>query len=223
LAAPKVAQTPTPAPVARKSLWRTLVLYVSFAVLSCAPVRTPSERAPIMSDAIPLTYRELAERLGLSPDSARIKAKRRKWQAIPGNHPSEPVRVLVPVEFLNGERTPERKAGERTPSVPPESMGEINAFRAHVETLKQQLEQQRTDHQAERERLNREVDRAQAELDRLRDELEREREHGRDLAGRLDTAHRDRGGEAARLRQEIDAIRTELARPWWRRLWGSGG
>jgi len=72
-----------------------------------------------MSDTIPLTYRELAERLGLSPDSARIKAKRRKWQTIPGNHPSDPARVLVPVEFLNGERTPERAPRERTPSAPP--------------------------------------------------------------------------------------------------------
>ena len=26
------------------------------------------------------------------------------------------------------------------------------------------------------------------------------------------------GDEAARLRQEIDTFRTELARPWWRRL-----
>jgi hypothetical protein len=28
------------------------------------------------------------------------------------------------------------------------------------------------------------------------------------------------GDEAARLRQEIAALRTELARPWWRRLIG---
>jgi hypothetical protein len=81
--------------------------------------RTPGERTPVMSDTVPLKYRELGERLGLSPDSARIKAKRRKWQIVPGNHPSEPVRVLVPVEFLSGERTPERKGGgsnpERTP------------------------------------------------------------------------------------------------------------
>ena len=31
-------------------------------------------------------------------------------------------------------------------------------------------------------------------------------------------AHREYGAEAARLRQEITTLRTELARPWWRRL-----
>jgi len=41
-----------------------------------------------------------------------------------------------------------------------------------------------------------------------------------DLAGRLDTAHRAHGDEAARLRHEIAALRAELARPWWRRLLG---
>jgi hypothetical protein len=58
------------------------------------------------------------------------------------------------------------------------------------------------------------------ENNRLRDGLSVERDHARDLAGRLDTAHRVHGDEAARLRQEIAALRTELARPWWRRLIG---
>jgi hypothetical protein len=185
------------------------------------PERTPGERTPIMSDTVPLTYRELGERLGLSPDSARIKAKRRKWQMIPGNHPSEPVRVLVPVEFLSGGRTPERKAGDRTPSAPPDNAGEINALREHVQTLREDLSRERTDHAAERERWREDLTRERAgrEADRqvLREQLEQLRA---DLAGRLDTAHRAHSDEAARLRQEIATLRTELARPWWRRLVG---
>jgi hypothetical protein len=82
------------------------------------PERTPGERTPFMTDSVPLTYKELAERLGISPDSARIKAKRRKWAVIPGNHPSEPVRVLVPVAVLEGERSPERSGGERSGALP---------------------------------------------------------------------------------------------------------
>jgi len=70
-------------------------------------------------------------------------------------------------------------------------------LQAYVETLKQQLEQQRTDHQAERERLI-------SDVDRLNAELGRERAHARDLAGRLDAAHRE-ALEYARL-------------PWWRKL-----
>jgi hypothetical protein len=42
--------------------------------------------------------------------------------------------------------------------------------------------------------------------------------HARDLAGKLGEAHHAHSDEAARLRQEVDALRTELARPWWRRL-----
>jgi hypothetical protein len=174
-----------------------------------------------MSDTVPLTYRELGERLGLSPDSARIKAKRRKWQMIPGNHPSEPVRVLVPIEFLSEERTPERKAGDRTLIAPSDNTGEINALREHVQALREDLRRERTDHTAERERWREDLTRERAgrEADRevLREQLEQLRA---DLAGRLDTAHRERGDEAARLRQEIDTLRTELARPWWRRLIG---
>jgi hypothetical protein len=55
---------------------------------------------------------------------------------------------------------------------------------------------------------------------RFRGELDRERDHARDLAGKLDTAHRAHSDEAARLRQEIDGLRSELARPWWRQLIG---
>jgi hypothetical protein len=51
----------------------------------------------------------------------------------------------------------------------------------------------------------------------LREQLEQLRA---DLASRLDTANRAHGDEAVRLRQEIVALRTELARPWWRRLIG---
>jgi hypothetical protein len=179
------------------------------------PERTPGERAPIMPDTIPLTYKELAEKLGLSPDSARIKAKRRKWLTVPGNHPSDPVRVLVPVEFLDPERSTERKGRVRTPSAPPANDGEINALREHLKATRDDLDRERTERVAERERLTGEIGRLNVELDRGRAELAEERRHGRDMAGHLD--------EAARLRQEIAAIRTELEadrRPWWRRMLG---
>jgi hypothetical protein len=73
---------------------------------------------------------------------------------------------------------------------------------------------------AERDRLNLEIDRGQLNVEQIRGELGRERDHARDLASRLDTAHRAHSNEAARLRQEIDTLKTELARPWWRRLIG---
>src|SRR5687768_7529371 len=137
-----------------------------------------------MSDAIPLTYRELGERLGLSPDSARIKAKRRKWQTIPGNHPSDPVRVLVPVEFLSGERTPERTAGERTPSAPPDKGNKVNAIRDALEQQREDATRERTEHAAERERLRQEISDMKAEM-------AAERQYSRELSGKLIDAHRE--------------------------------
>ena len=54
----------------------------------------------MMGDTLQLTYRELADRLGASPDAARMKAKRAvnkgRWRIIPGNHPNDPVRVELP-------------------------------------------------------------------------------------------------------------------------------
>ena len=66
---------------------------------------------------------------------------------------------------------------------------------------------------AERDRLNLEIDRGRLNVEQIRGELDRERDHARDLAGRLDMAHWAHSDEAARLRQEIAALRTELARP----------
>src|SRR3954454_2253488 len=76
-----------------------------------SPERTLRERTPIMSDTISLTYKELAERLGMSPDSARIKARRLKWPVIPGNHPGDPVHVRVPLSALNRRANPVRSPG----------------------------------------------------------------------------------------------------------------
>ncbi len=56
------------------------------------------------SDTERLSYRELAERLGISPDAARMKAKRKVkagvWRLIPGNHPSDRVTVEIPANDL---------------------------------------------------------------------------------------------------------------------------
>jgi hypothetical protein len=197
----------------------------------CPNERSPPNKAEheaSMSEQIWLTYRELGERLGISPDGARMKAKRNKWTATTDNEGS--IRVCVPAKLLTNSRAnvPPRTAPERSG----EQASEIKALHAHIETLKQQvsdhaaererllnqLERQRVDHDAALDASRDETVRARVDADRIRGELDREREHTRDLARKLDTAHRAHGDEAARLRQEIDTLRTELARPWWRRL-----
>lgn len=79
--------------------------------------------API-SDTVLMTYKRLAEALGLgSADAARIKAKRRGWKVIPGNHPLDQVQVEVPVSALQApgiaadrdRDRPRRNAADRAP------------------------------------------------------------------------------------------------------------
>lgn len=67
-----------------------------------------------------LSYRALAERLAISPDAARMKAKRKAWRIIPGNHPNDPVMVEVPLTALS-ERVPrEQRNRTATRTSPPE-------------------------------------------------------------------------------------------------------
>jgi DNA-binding Lrp family transcriptional regulator len=100
-----------------------------------------------------LSYRELSDRLGISPDAARMKAKRRAksglWRIIPGNHPSDRVLVEVPTNDLGvqtsrgGTVRPAQKA-EQTPEHNPNSIAErlldeLTAMRARNEDLTDRL------------------------------------------------------------------------------------
>ena len=80
--------------------------------------RSPGRMGGSMSELVRLSYRQLGERLGISPDAARVKARRwsqlGRWRLIPGNHPNDPVYVEVPQSDLR--RRPERVAPEQTPS-----------------------------------------------------------------------------------------------------------
>jgi hypothetical protein len=49
-------------------------------------------------DTESLTYRELADRLGVKVESARKTVQRRRWQRATGNDGQ--VRILVPVQYL---------------------------------------------------------------------------------------------------------------------------
>ena len=89
--------------------------------------RKPKTTAQIEPELLHLTYKELADRINVSVDAARMKAKREakkgRWQIIAGNHPSDKVTVIIPESDLNakGERVgtdaPERydNAKGRTP------------------------------------------------------------------------------------------------------------
>jgi hypothetical protein len=86
-----------------------------------------------------LTYRELADRLGVSVEAARRRALRARWAKQAGNDGRS--RVLLPDDY-DVDRRP-----DGAPDARPDALGEksvpsgrlVAALEAHVETLKAQL------------------------------------------------------------------------------------
>src|SRR4051812_30468239 len=176
-----------------------------------------------MSDTVRLTYRELAERLGIEPDSARIKARRLaksgRWKLIPGNHPGAASTVEVPAADLVPEgvpgRTPPGAPAQQTGGSAPGRPGaDVQALEDHIKSLTARLEvadrqtdQLRADHAAELERIRGELDRTRQDADR-QDRLHREQraevEHL--LKALVERVEADQ----ARLIEERDHLRDDL-------------
>jgi hypothetical protein len=177
-----------------------------------------------------LTYDELADRLGINRNAARVLVQRRRWRRSPGNDGR--TRVHVP-----GEELEEQEAARRAPGHAPEyalheppHVGRHDEsregaraahVRAHapraeadggiagivgpvVEALREQLEAQRDDHQAERERL-------EAEIVRLQDEAERERAEARAAAERADRLLDEERSALAALLEQVRSLTDRLA------------
>lgn len=158
-------------------------------------------------DLTKLSYRDLADRLGISADAARMKAKRKAkvglWRIIPGNHPSDKVMVELPAadlsERVGGEHA-ERVIPERSPRThsPEQANGLAEHFLAQLAA-------------------------AQERIEALTDQLVEAKEaHKRDAMDLAATEAREMGTKAeleraladiADLKQEV----TSLTRPWWRR------
>jgi hypothetical protein len=195
-----------------------------------------------------LTYRDLAERLGISVEAAQQKARRGRWQRRDSNDGRR--LVLVPYETLDTPTTlttispttpstipPTLPAtiASTTPPVPPAlAAPAVHGATDHVEALINELRQRSSAAEAreqaalarfnqERQEIRKEVEDASLATDRLQGELETERQHARDMATRIDRLHQERHAEAEKHRQEMDSLRAALEdarRPWWRRLIG---
>src|SRR4051794_1580438 len=141
-----------------------------------------------------LTYAELGERLGITPDGARLRAKRMerqgRWRVSPGNDGRS--RVWLPADDLPEhppERTPDHPDG--WPNIT-ELTAEIAELRAHVADL--------TEANAAA-RLEAAVARGE-----------------RDAAIATATAKVD---AAERVVAELRAMLADARRPFWRRWWGA--
>jgi hypothetical protein len=196
-----------------------------------------------------LTYRDLAERLGISVEAAQQKARRGRWQRRDSNDGRR--LVLVPYEALDSPtiltttsptipaKTPPTIPAMASPTAPPVLPASVapavHGGADHVEALIDELRQRSSAAEAreqaaiarfdqERQEIRKEVEGARLAADRLQGELETERQHARDMATRVDRLHQERHAEAEKHRQELDGLRAALEdarRPWWRRLIGS--
>lgn len=173
-----------------------------------------------------LSYRDLAERLGISTDAARMKAKRKAkaglWRVIPGNHPSDRVMVELPAADLA-----ERVGGDQRERVGPErSARTIDPEHTNdrAERLLTALEQL-TPITDQLLAANRE---ANARISDLTTQLLASREaHAQDRAELAAAEMRELGTKAeleraltdlAALQQQQQQV-PQAGRPLWRRLW----
>jgi chromosome segregation ATPase len=181
-----------------------------------------------------LTYDELAERLGTTRNAARVLVQRRKWHRYTSQEDGK-ARVRVPedeLEHLGARRGGTDAEHEPLHAVPPPD-GEIEALKAHIQTLRELLEQKDATHAAELERALADQMRLIEERAQLQDELQEARAEAdaaksdqvrmaRDIATMFEDLravaekqaelHADR----ARLRAELEQAR----RRWWRRMLG---
>ena len=182
-----------------------------------------------------LTYAELAERLGITGDSARNLVRRRQWTRQPGNDGT--MRIGVPKDYLD-----ERDMEEALPSpteppidppivaaiIPPVEVdtegGTVAALEAHIQTLKEIADRERGRGDTERDRAD--AERARAEAERARaDELAAKIEQLRATIGKSDS---EAAAQVAKVEADIAELRALVdtmkagpgPRPWWKRLVG---
>ena len=114
-----------------------------------------------------LTYRELADRLGVSHGAAKILAARRGWERQAPNKPGGPVRVLVPGDARPGHTghtpyTPPQSTENVSTSVPPDTpdvagyggVVSISVLEKICADHARQQDQMRSDHAAELARMS---------------------------------------------------------------------
>jgi hypothetical protein len=162
-----------------------------------------------------LTYVELGERLGVTPDAARQKAIRGRYRKQRGNDGKarvlvEPEILLAAVQTQPPADHPDIQVDERMDAAPPVQTPETSHPSATETALVALLEDQISF-------LKALVENERTRADRLQDEL-------LSLAKTHTTTLERHSDEMRRMALEAEKARSDLvewkARPWWRRLAG---
>lgn len=166
-----------------------------------------------------LSYAELGERLGVSPDGARTRTKRSGWPVLLGNDGRARVRVAA---FELPERPPEQTGGKT------DQLAELNRLlaefvaklRDRASTAEQEAEQARAALGQEREKTIR----LEAEQAGVRAVATADVEAARRTAEEAIAARDELLAELRRSleheRARAERLEAEARKPWWRRLVG---
>lgn len=183
-----------------------------------------------MSDDVRwLTYDEAASELGITRESARQLAIRKRWERRKGN--DNRARVGVPEAELQARTTDEPGL---SPSPPlSDDTGHdpsvIQVLTRHISRLEAEIDVMREEREAERTRLQGEIDGIKAERDveriraaqveALRGIIEAERRRTEDLVADRDALRADRNrwaDQAAQLAKPVPAQVQAYTQPgWW--------
>ena len=173
-----------------------------------------------------LSYAELGERLGVSPEAARQKAIRARWQRRMTNDGKRQILVdVADVMVASPPRKPREAPDDRpTPEAHPSDAQTIAALDAHIATLKNMVA--RAESIADLERQRADEERLRADAERGRADAERTRANG--LAARIEELLGDRAkadklqGEVTSLERQVRdlriAVEAAARRPWWKQL-----
>lgn len=183
----------------------------------------PAIVSPIDPDTVWLTYAELAERIGITGESARNLVRRKRWLRRPGNDGVQ--RIGVPADYL-AERAadPPTHGDDDAPTMPTAiedtEAPTVAAMEAHIATLREMVAKAEGTASHERAR----ADAAEARATGAHDRADRIATELHDLAQRFASTVEDGRTRERDLESKLDAARRETeahrARPWWRRLAG---
>jgi len=171
-----------------------------------------------------LTYREAAERLGITADAVARRARRNKWPKMMPNRPGNPVRIQVPGDqLLLPPPAPPRPPALPPPPPPPEPTDTrlaetVAALEAKLAHLTEQAEQERRIAAIERRdrlEIQRRLETLSGELQAALRDAERAK-YAADLSGRSLV---DAGRRIADLERQVEEARARLKkheRKWWK-------
>ena len=158
-----------------------------------------------------LTYKEAADKLGVSPQAVRQKAIRGRWSRTKGNDGQARVQV------------PEQPYRVRTPSGQVPDVSLVTALESHIKTLQGENEATKEQLAEARARLaaaDARLAAAETRLEKQAAELtDRTTQHAADLVAERATTEKAIAAFAS-LADRLDALAAERAKPWWRRLKG---